>query len=92
MDATHKVRFKATPERKEWTHAKGGAVREPYGEGTTIRIRAPIVLRDGEATEMTTFEKDWCLAHYPENFEVVDPADLPPRAAGGKFTKKTGDA
>lgn len=67
-----KVKFTATKDREEWTHSPGGVEENvEYGDGTTIMVREPVVLEDGDIVEMTDFQADWATTMHPENFTIL---------------------
>lgn len=76
-----RVKFHATSDREEWTHKPGRMEEVEYededgGSYTTTKPKPPIVMRDGDVEEFTPFEAHWATTQYPDNFSILDDAEV----------------
>lgn len=72
-----KVTFHATPNFQTWKHQNGGVTVGQYGDKETLKIRGPVILRDGDSVEMDDFEAQWAVTNHPSEFSVEGIEDAP---------------
>ena len=68
-----KLRFKATADLPTYLFRKEGKYQGTYGGNPTVKLRGPLILRDGDIVkDATAMEAQMALLRYPENFSEVE--------------------
>lgn len=80
-DTVVRVKFHASSDVSEWTHRIAYKAYEPdegSPTGSTLKVHGPDILKDGDVRQMSPWDADWLVQHYPDNFEVLETIPVDP--------------